>query len=123
MADQLSQGLAEAFFGEHPEVAVIRKVRASSGLVRNDFFDWIKEAENIVANERATAFVVMLGSNDRQPLRDRNSSYEIRSDPWRELYARRVDGLLAKLKEKNAAIYVVGMPPLSALARMRICST
>ncbi len=114
MADQLSQGLAEAFFGEHPEVAVIRKVRASSGLVRNDFFDWIKEAENIVANERATAFVVMLGSNDRQPLRDRNSSYEIRSDPWRELYARRVDGLLAKLKEKNAAIYVVGMPPLSA---------
>jgi len=114
MAEQLSQGLAEAFFNEHPEVAVIRKVRASSGLVRNDFFDWFKEAGNIVANERATAFVVMLGSNDRQPLRDGNNSYEIRSDPWRDLYAKRIDDLLTKLKEKNTPIYVVGMPPMSA---------
>lgn len=114
MADQLSQGLAEAFFGEHPEVAVIKKVRASSGLVRNDFFDWIKEASSIVASERATAFVVMLGSNDRQPLRDEKGSYEIRTDRWRELYAKRIDDLLAKLKEKNTAIYVMGMPPVSA---------
>lgn len=114
MAEQLSQGLAEAFFNEHPEVAVIRKVRASSGLVRNDFFDWFKEAGNIVANERATAFVVMLGSNDRQPLRDGNNSYEIRSDQWRDLYAKRLDDLLARLKEKNTPIYVVGMPPMSA---------
>jgi hypothetical protein len=83
MADQLSQGLAEAFFGEHAEIAVIKKVRASSGLVRNDFFDWLKEAGNIVANERASAFVVMLGSNDRQPLRDEKGSYEFRSDRWR----------------------------------------
>lgn len=114
MADQLSQGLAEAFFGEHPQVAVIKKVRASSGLVRNDFFDWQKEAENIVKNERVTTFIVMLGSNDRQPMRDEKGSYEIRSDRWRELYVKRVDDFLAKLKEKNAPIYVVGMPPVSA---------
>jgi hypothetical protein len=114
MADQLSQGLAEAFFGEHQEIAVIKKVRASSGLVRSDFFDWFKEAENIVKNERASAFVVMIGSNDRQALRDKNNSHEIRSDQWRELYAKRVDDFLAKLKEKNTPIYVVGMPPVSA---------
>ena len=113
MADQLSQGLAEAFFSEHAELAVIRKVRASSGLVRNDFFDWFKEAGNIVANERASAYVVMLGSNDRQPLRDGNNNVEIRSDRWRELYAKRIDDLLTKLKEKNTPIYVVGMPPVS----------
>jgi hypothetical protein len=114
MADQLSQGLAEAFFGEHAEIAVIKKVRASSGLVRNDFFDWLKEAGNIVANERASAFVVMLGSNDRQPLRDEKGSYEFRSDRWREIYAKRIDDFLAKLKEKNTPIYIVGMPPVSA---------
>lgn len=114
MADQLSQGLAEAFLTEHPEVAVIKKVRASSGLVRNDFFDWFKEAGNIVANERASAFVVMIGSNDRQPLRDEKGSYEIRTDRWRELYAKRIDDFLAKLKEKNTPIYVMGMPSVSA---------
>ncbi len=114
MADQLSQGLAEAFFGEHPEVAVIKKVRASSGLVRADFYNWITEAGNLAANERATAFVVMLGSNDRQALRDETGSHEIRSDRWRDLYAKRVDEFLAKLKEKNTPIYVVGMPPVSS---------
>lgn len=114
MAEQLAQGLAEALFGEHPEVAVIKKVRASSGLVRADFYNWVNEAGNITANERATAFVVMLGSNDRQPLRDGNNSHEIRSDRWRELYAKRVDDFLAKLKEKNTPVYVMGMPPVSA---------
>lgn len=113
MAEQLSQGLAEAFFSEHPEVAVIRKVRASSGLVRADFYNWISEAGNIVAKERASAYVVMLGSNDRQPLRDGANSFEIRSDRWRELYAKRIDDFLARLKEKNTPIYVVGMPPVS----------
>lgn len=114
MAEQLAQGLAEAFFGEHPEVAVIKKVRASSGLVRADFYNWVNEAGNIVANERASAFVVMLGSNDRQPLRDGNNSHEIGSDRWRELYAKRVDDFLAKLKDKNTPVYVMGMPPVSA---------
>src|ERR1700674_3451392 len=34
LAEQLAQGLAEAFYGERPEVAVIKKVRAGSGLAR-----------------------------------------------------------------------------------------
>lgn len=114
MAEQLAQGLAEAFFSEHAEVAVIKKVRASSGLVRSDFYNWVTEAGNVIANERASAFAVMLGSNDRQALRDGNNSHEFRSDRWRELYAKRLDDFLAKLKEKNTPIYVVGMPPVSA---------
>lgn len=114
MAEQLAQGLAEAFFTEHAEVAVIKKVRASSGHVRNDFFNWVTEAGNIAANERATAFVVVLGVNDRQQLRDETGFHEIRSDRWRDIYAKRVDDFLAKLKEKNAPIYVVGMPPVSS---------
>ena len=115
MAEQLAQGLAEAFFTEHPEVAVIKKVRASSGLVRADFYNWATEAGNIVAKERVTAFVVMLGSNDRQQLRDEKGNFfEIRSDQWRELYVKRVDDFLAKLKDKNTPIYVMGMPPVSS---------
>jgi len=115
MAEQLAQGLAEAFFSEHPDVAVIKKVRASSGLVRSDFYNWATEAGNIAAKERATAFVVMLGSNDRQQLRDEKGNYfEIRSDQWREIYTKRVDDFLAKLKEKSIPIYVMGMPPVSS---------
>ncbi len=113
MAEQLAQGLAEAFFTEHPEVAVIKKVRAASGHVRQDFYNWVTEAGNIVANDRATAFVVMLGVNDRQQLRDEKGFHDFRSDRWREIYAKRIDDFLAKLKEKNTPIYVVGMPAVS----------
>lgn len=111
LADQLAQGLAETFFSERPEIAIIKKTRSSSGLVREDFYNWQKEAANIVANERATAFVVMLGLNDRQVLRDEAGSHEIRSERWREIYAKRVDDFLAKLKEKGTPVYLTGLPP------------
>ncbi|MBX3521522.1 MAG: DUF459 domain-containing protein [Xanthobacteraceae bacterium] len=111
LADQLAQGLAETFFSERPEIAIIKKTRSSSGLVREDFYNWQKEAANIVANERATAFVVMLGLNDRQVLKDETGSHEIRSERWRDIYAKRVDEFLAKLKEKGTPVYVTGLPP------------
>ncbi len=114
IADQLAAGLAEAFLTERPEVAIVKKTRSSSGLVRSDYYNWITEAGNIVANERATAFVIMLGSNDRQQLRDETGAHEIRSDRWREIYVKRVDDLLAKLKEKNTPIYLVGMPAMGS---------
>jgi hypothetical protein len=112
LAEQLAQGLAEAFLAERAEVAIVKKVRASSGLVRIDFHNWIAEAASIVANERATAFVVMLGANDRQALRDETGAHEIRSERWREIYIQRVDELIAKLKEKNVPVLIVGMPAM-----------
>lgn len=112
LAEQLAEGLAEAFFTERTEVAVIKKVRGSSGLVRIDFHNWIAEAAQIVATEPATAFVVMLGANDRQPLRDETGSHEVRSDRWREIYAKRVDELIAELKKKNVPIIIMGMPAM-----------
>ena len=112
LAEQLAQGLAEAFFGERPEVAVIKKVRAGSGLVRADFYDWVTQAPLMAASEKATAVVVMVGANDRQQLRDETGVHEPRSDRWRELYAKRLDDLLARLKEKKIPIFVVGAPPM-----------
>jgi uncharacterized protein len=112
LAEQLAQGLAEAFYGERPEVAVIKKVRAGSGLVRADFYDWAAQAPLFAASEKATAIVVMVGANDRQQLRDETGVHEPRSDRWRELYAKRMDDLLARLKEKKIPIFVVGAPPM-----------
>src|ERR1700674_5365814 len=112
LAEQLAQGLAEAFYGERPEVAVIKKVRAGSGLVRADFYDWVTQTPLLAASEKATAVVVMVGANDRQQLRDETGMHEPRSDRWRELYAKRMDDLLARLKDKKIPVFVVGAPPM-----------
>ncbi len=112
LADQLAQGLADAFFEERPEIAIIKKTRGSSGLVRSDFYDWPAQIPGLLENEKLQAIVVMLGTNDRQALRDEKGAYEIRSDRWRELYAQRVDAMIDAAKAKGVPVIVVGQPAM-----------
>ncbi len=74
MADWLGYGLDEKF-ADHAEIGVERKIRATSGLVRydakNEALDWPEAAKEALSNEKANAIVVMLGLNDRLPLREK----------------------------------------------------
>jgi hypothetical protein len=112
LADQLAQGLADGFAEERPEVAVIKKTRDSTGFVRDDVFNWVEEGPRLLEGEKATAVVVLLGMNDRQVLRDETGAHEPRSDRWRELYAKRVEDFLTKLKEKSLPVFMVGLPAM-----------
>jgi len=110
LADQLSQGLADAFVSERPEIAIIKKTKINSGFVRTDVFDWTAQASLLLAKEKTTAIVVLIGINDRQPLIEDKKPQEFRSDTWREAYGRRVEEFLIKLRDKNVPIFVVGLP-------------
>jgi uncharacterized protein len=74
MADWLGYGLDENY-AEQPEIGVERKIRATSGLVRydqkNEALDWPQAVKDALSNEKPNAIVVMLGLNDRVPLRDK----------------------------------------------------
>jgi hypothetical protein len=74
LADWLGYGLEEAF-ADTPEIGIVRKIRPTSGLVRyeqrNDSLEWAQAAKDILATEKPSAIVVMLGLNDRQSLRER----------------------------------------------------
>src|SRR6516165_7076466 len=74
-ADWLGYGLDE-LYADQPEIGVERKIRTSSGLVRydakNETLDWPAAIKDALANEKPDAIVVMLGINDRVPLRDKN---------------------------------------------------
>lgn len=73
MADWLAYGLEDAF-SETPEIGVIRKHRTVSGLIRYQPRgapeDWIAAARDILANEKPSAILIMLGLNDRQSIRE-----------------------------------------------------
>lgn len=112
LADNLAQGLADAFVPDHPEVAIIRKTRASSGLVRADFYDWPAQVAGQLEKEKVTAIALMIGANDQQPLRDSEGVHEFRSDRWREIYAKRVDDMLARLAQKSVPVFVIGLPSM-----------
>ena len=74
LAEWLAYGLEETF-ADSPEIGVVRKIRPTSGLVRyeprNETLEWSQAVKDILATEKPSAIVVMLGLNDRVPLRDR----------------------------------------------------
>jgi hypothetical protein len=82
MADWLGYGLDENY-ADQPEIGVERKIRATSGLVRydakNEALDWPQAAQDALLNAKPNAIVVMLGLNDRVPLREKAPAQQKRS--------------------------------------------
>jgi uncharacterized protein len=74
LADWLAYGLDETYT-DQSDIGVERKIRPTSGLIRydakNDALDWSQTIKDTLAAEKPNAIVVMLGLNDRIPLRDK----------------------------------------------------
>jgi hypothetical protein len=64
----LAWGL-EQTFAEEPMLTVVEQTSGSSGLVRDDYYDWNGELLNILNERKPDIVVVALGSNDRQQIR------------------------------------------------------
>src|SRR5262249_17578195 len=77
MADWLAYGLEDAYT-EQPDMGVIRKAKNTSGLIKyqpkGDPADWAAAAKGILAAEKPDIIVVMLGLNDRVPIREPEKS-------------------------------------------------
>src|SRR5436309_6380785 len=72
-ADWLAYGLEDAF-SENPEIAVVRKHRTDSGLIRYDQrrdLEWPQVAREIITAEKPKFIVMMIGNNDRQTIREK----------------------------------------------------
>jgi uncharacterized protein len=114
LADSLANGLKE-HFADKPEIGVLRKGRSSSGLVRDDYHDWPKVLREMLAGtDKIDLVMIMLGSNDRQQLRDETGGHEFRSERWRDIYLKRVDDIIAAAREKRVPLVWVGMPVLES---------
>jgi hypothetical protein len=110
LSDGTAEGLEEAF-AKNATVRVIDKSNGSSGLVRDDFYDWIKNAPQLIEAEKPAAVVVMLGSNDRQELKVDGNREPVRSAAWMREYEARVKALAKAVRDKNVPLIWVGMPP------------
>jgi hypothetical protein len=73
MADWLAYGLEDAY-ADQPDMGITRKAKTTSGLIKyqpkGDPADWAAAAKSMLATERTDAIIVMLGLNDRIPLRE-----------------------------------------------------
>jgi uncharacterized protein len=142
--DWLGYGL-EQVFAEKPEIGIVRKIKTDFGLARDDPHadapEWSRAIKDLLPpTEKPNAIVVMLGVNDRLPLRERvpatkepstpsdndhpapaapaaqhpplGGNYEFHTDKWAELYSKRIDDMIATLKTRGVPILWVGLPAI-----------
>jgi uncharacterized protein len=103
--------------GEHvyrPAGAGTVDFRVSSGLSRPDYFNWPAELAHQVDVLKPQIVVLMLGSNDNQPvLAPDGHTYAFATPGWKTEYHRRVGAVMDQLIAKGRWVVYVGVPILS----------
>lgn len=115
LAGGLADGLASAY-AENADVLVVGRSNGSSGLVRDDYYDWPANIASVIEAEKPAAVVVMIGSNDRQQMRVGDSREAPRSDAWTAEYERRATVLVKAIRDRNLPLLWVGNLPFKSSA-------
>jgi hypothetical protein len=118
MARALAKGLAEAY-EENPDALVIDATSGSSGLVRDDYYNWPEKVPAIVEEQKPDAILALIGGNDRQSISTESGTYSVGADGWRAAYADRVAALADALKATGVPSVWVGLVPVQSSAMSR----
>ena len=109
LANGAADGLSEAF-AEAPGVVVIDRTSGSSGLVRDDYYNWPEQAQTMMEEVQPSIVVVQIGSNDRQQLVVNGEREAVRSTNWLAEYERRTEQLIKILRTGNTPLLWIGLP-------------
>lgn len=109
LAASLADGLSN-LYADNEMVVIEARTEGSSGLVREDHYDWTEKLGPILDEAKPEVLVVMLGSNDRQPMTVGSRSLASRSEEWVRLYEERIGEITGAAKSRNVPLVWVGMP-------------
>ncbi len=113
IGDSLSQGLGPAIerWMNPSVVRVLSLGRQSTGLSREDYFNWEAGMRQIVEGFRPDLVFVMLGSNDSQAQISRDgAAIPVGSIEWVEGYRERAAQLLREATRAGTRVVWVGIP-------------
>ncbi len=110
LGQQLAGGLDDAL-SDRADVGVIHRARGSSGLASSEVIDWLKTVDDLLAGkDKIDVAVMMVGSNDRQPIQDAGKSVPFGSNEWDALYRKRVLAIDEAFRKKGVPLIWVGVP-------------
>ena len=113
-AEGILFGLVDSM-GADQRLMIQRKHRVVSGVMTNEYAEHLRQLEDSVGREPPHIAIVMLGEDDRQPLRPPSGTGKripVGAEDWRAEYGRRVDRMMKALKKKATSVYWVGLPNL-----------
>lgn len=115
MAGSLGDGLKTAF-EVTPGIAIETRANGSSGLVREDYFNWPGTLPGYVSEVKPSVIIISLGANDRQQMQTGDVKEKFRTDLWTEEYRKRVNALAALARKEKLPVLWVGMPAFQSAA-------
>ena len=113
IAGSLADGLATAY-DENANMLVLNRTNGSSGLVRDDYYDWPGNITAILDAEKPAAVVVMIGANDRQQMRIDGNNQTPGSEAWMGEYERRIKALAKPVYDRKLPLFWVGALPFKS---------
>lgn len=115
MAGSLGDGLKTAFEAT-PGIVIETRANGSSGLVRDDYFNWPENLPAYVAEVKPSIVIVSLGANERQQMVIDGEKEKFRTDRWLAEYTRRTGAFAALARSEKIPLLWVGMPPFQSTA-------
>ena len=98
----------------NPRLKIKGRFKESSGLARPQFHDWASALPKIIERNPMDIAVVLIGSNDSQPVRSGDKQFEFGTPEWVTYYQARVDQIIKVLKSNKIAVYWVELPPMKS---------
>lgn len=120
VGDSLSQGLGPAVVQlfDADVTRVLPLGRQSTGLARQDYFNWRSAMRKIVTEFRPDLVFVMLGSNDNQAqITPEGDAVRVGSVAWVEAYHERAAAFLQEATSAGTRVVWVGIPVVAERQR------
>jgi hypothetical protein len=118
MAGALAKGL-NAAYEQSANIVTIDASNGSSGLVRNDFYDWPAAMPVLVAEQKPDVIVALIGANDRQEISTSSGSFDPGTEEWRAAYTARVSAFADALAATQKPVLWAGLPTVRQKAMAR----
>ncbi|MFA6376294.1 MAG: DUF459 domain-containing protein [Candidatus Paceibacterota bacterium] len=93
-------------------ITVVRQGKVSSGLSRQDYFNWPVLAAKLISQHKPNVAIMMFGANDNTAIIDANGKIiaGYGSAKWEGEYRKRVAQMLDLFTKANTEIFVLGIP-------------
>ncbi|MCR6501190.1 DUF459 domain-containing protein [Shinella sp. CPCC 101442] len=116
IAGSLGEGLIAAFEAT-PGIVVERRTNGSSGIVRDDYYDWPTSLPGLLSETKPALVVVSMGANDRQQMTVAGQKEKFRSEAWTREYEARVDRIAGLARKDGKPLLWIGMPAFQSSAQ------
>lgn len=109
----MMEGLGPALFrtlGKDPGIELTKDARYSTGLSREDYFDWPARLEELIRTKDPDVVVVCLGANDGQDILTGKKRHITGTFSWQVLYRQRADRFVDTALSRGARLVWIGLP-------------